>query len=62
MALGRDVGVELLGARREALAIVVVDGRATTGDQPGAGLDQVPGGATASSPRGASAMAPRGST
>jgi len=42
MALGRDVGVELLGARREALAIVVVDGHATAGDQPGASLDQVP--------------------
>jgi hypothetical protein len=44
MALGRDVGVELRGARREALAIVVVDDDpATTGEQPQAGLYEVSG-------------------
>lgn len=39
MALGRDVGVELAGGRREALAIVVVDDHATIGHQPWASLD-----------------------
>lgn len=43
MALGRDVGVELPSACREALAIVVVDDHAATGNQPRARLDQVPG-------------------
>ena len=62
LPLGRDVGVELPGARREAVAIVVVEDRATTGDQPGAGLDQVSGRATAIFRRGANITAPPGST
>jgi hemolysin type calcium-binding protein len=44
MPLGSDVGVELPSARREPFRIVVVHDHATSGDQQGTCLEQVPGG------------------
>ena len=52
MPLGRDVGVELTGPRREPLAILVADDDTIAGDEQRAGLDQVSG-------RGGRDLAPR---